>query len=87
MVKNLLILLKNLPANAIQTASKIAIQKIAEATGDLVGNKMADRITSVSKRSHNEEIHSNEINNETPKERYISPKERQQIIDELTLIK
>ena len=35
----------------IKTASKIAIQKPAEATGDLVGNKIADKITSVSKKS------------------------------------
>ena len=28
-------------------------------------------------------MHSNEVNKEIPKERYISPKERQQIIDEL----
>ena len=61
-------------------------KKSAEATGDLVGNTIADKITSASKQSHNEEIQSNEVNNEIPKERYISPKERQQIIDELTLI-
>ena len=33
-----------------------------------------------------EEIQSNEVNNEIPKERYISPKKRQKIIDELRLI-
>ena len=32
----------------------MAIQKIAEATGDLIGNKIADRITSVSKESSKE---------------------------------
>ena len=58
----------------------------AEATGDLVGNKIADKVTSASKKSHSEEIQSNEVNNEIPKERYISPKERQKIIDELRLI-
>ena len=47
MEKNLLIQLKNL----LKTASKRAIQKTAEATGDLVGNKTADKITSVSKKS------------------------------------
>ena len=31
-------------------ASKWAIQKTAEAAGDLMGNKIADKITSVSKR-------------------------------------
>ena len=55
--------------DAIKTASKRAIQKTAEATGDLAGNKIADKITSASKKSHNEEIQSNEVNNEIPKER------------------
>ena len=35
--------------DAIKTVSKRAIQKTAEAAGDLIGNKIADRITSVSK--------------------------------------
>ena len=39
-----------------------------------------------SKKTDNEELLSSEVNNEIPKERYISPKERQQIIDELRLI-
>ena len=53
--------------------------KTAKATGDLIGNKIADKITSASKKSYDEVI------NEIPKERYISPKERQKIIDELKL--
>ena len=77
---------KKSTADAIKAASKRAIQKTAEATGDLVGNKIGNNITSASKKPHNEEIQSNEVNNEIPKERYISPKERQQIIDELRLI-
>ena len=78
---------KKSATDAIKTVSKKAIQKTAETTGDLIGNKIADKITAKpSKKSHNEEIQSNEVNNETPKERYISPKERQQIIDELRLI-
>ena len=86
---------KKSATDAINTASKKATQKTAEAAGDLVGNKIADMITakpspkdvtSASKKSHNEEIQSNEVNIEIPKERYISPKERQQIIDELRLI-
>ena len=47
--------------------------KTAKATGDLIGNKIADEITSASKKSYDEVI------NEIPKERYISPKERQKI--------
>ena len=66
-------------------AGKNIVHKSAEATGDLIGNKIADKITSASKKSHNEEIQSNEVNNEIPKERYISPKERRKIIDELRL--
>ena len=77
---------KKSATDAIKTASKRAIQKTAEATRDLVGNKIADKITSASKKSRNEEIQSNEVDNEIPKERYISPKEIQQIIDELRLI-
>ena len=77
---------KKSATDAIKTASKRAIQKTDQATRDLVGNKIADKITRASKKSHNEEIQSNEFNNEIRKERYISPKERQQIIEELRLI-
>ena len=73
-----------------KTASKRAIQKTAEATGDLVGNKIADKIMSTSKKyfkkQRDKESSPTEVNNEIPKERYISPKERQHIIDELRLI-
>ena len=41
---------KRSTADAIKTASKKVIQKGAEATGDLIGNKIADKITSVSKK-------------------------------------
>ena len=41
---------KKSATDAIKTASNRAIQKTAEATGDLVG-KIADKITSVSKKS------------------------------------
>ena len=76
---------KKSETDAIETASKTAIQKSAEETGDLIGNKIADKITSSSKKSH-KEFPSNGANNEIPKEKYISPQERQQIIDELRLI-
>ena len=36
--------------DAIKTASKRAIQKTAEGTGDLIGNKISDKMTSVSKK-------------------------------------
>ena len=73
--------------DAIKTASKRAIQKTAEATCDLIGNKTADKITSVSKKSA-KELPNEEIDVEitTHNKRYISPEERQQIIDELMLV-
>ena len=48
MVKNFLIVLKKSITDAIKTAPKRPIQKTAEATDDLIGNKIADKITSVS---------------------------------------
>ena len=42
---------KKSATDAIKTASKRTIQKIAEATGDLIGNKIADKTTIVSKKS------------------------------------
>ena len=39
---------KQYTADALKTASKIEIQKAAEVTGDLIGNKIADKITKVS---------------------------------------
>ena len=74
-IKNFLIVLKYL---VLKTASKRAIQTTAEATGDLISNKISDKITSVSKNSHSEI--------ESTKKRYISLEERQQIIDELRLV-
>ena len=63
-------------------------QKAAEATGDLTGNKIADKITKVSKNSqqNNSETVINENDKEIPKERYISPEAIQNIIDNLRLI-
>ena len=40
-------------------AIKTAIQKTAEATGDLIGNKIADKVTSVSKKSNNNNNNNN----------------------------
>ena len=47
--------------DALKISGKSAIQKTAEASGDLVGNFIADKITSIS----------NAVSNEIPKERYI----------------
>ena len=40
----------------MKTVSKRAIQKTAEATDDLVGNKIADKITSVSTKKSMKEL-------------------------------
>ena len=83
--KKLLDTAKKSMTHPIKTASKTAIQKTAEATGDLIGNKI-DKITSVSKKTQNNEseAYSSSLK-DVPKKRYISPEERQQIIDELKL--
>ena len=75
---------KKSATDAIKTASKRAIQKPAEATGDLVSNKIAGKITSASKfflkKPHDEEIQSAEVNNEIRKERYISQKKGNKLL-------
>ena len=80
---------KKSTTDAIKTASKRAIPKTAEATGDLIGNKIADKITSISKKpvkelSNNDETEE-DVEITTHKKRYIPPEERQQIINELRL--
>ena len=80
---------KKFTTDATKTASKRAIQKTAEATGDLIDNKFADKITSVSKKSTKElpnDETEEDIERATPKKRYISPEERQQLIHELRLV-
>ena len=44
---------ENSATDPIKTASKRPIQKTAEATGDLIGNKIADKITTVPKKKSN----------------------------------
>ena len=67
--------------DAIKTASKREIQKTAEATGDLIGNKTADKIASVSKKKPDKVLNNNDDETEdieiaTPKKKYISPEEK-----------
>ena len=77
---------KKSATDAIKTASKRAIQKTAEATDDLVGNKI-DKITSVSKKSTKKlPTIDEDAELTTHKKIYISPEKRQQIIDELMLV-
>ena len=80
---------KQSTTDVIKTASKRAIQKTAEATGDLIGNKIADKITSVSKKKSNNNNNNNNndgVDLTSHKKRYISPEERQQIINQLRLV-
>ena len=85
MVKNFLTVQKS-TTDTIKTASKRAIQKTAEATGGLIGNKITDKMTSVSKKSKNPQNNKANDESEIPKERYISPEKSKQIIDELRLV-
>ena len=63
--------------DAAKTASKRVVQK-TEATGDLIGTKIADKITSTGKPKEKEKTKEIE-------EIYIPPEKRQQIIDDLRL--
>ena len=64
--------------DAAKTASKRVVQKTAEATRDLVGNKIADKITSLGKTKRKEK-------EDERQEIYIHLEKRQQIIDDLKL--
>ena len=83
---------KKSTTDAIKTTPKRAIQKVAEATGDLIGNKIADKITSFSKKTSTKELYNNDETKEEDVEitaynkRYISPEERKQVIEELKLV-
>ena len=62
--------------DAAKTASKRSVHKTAEATGDLMGNKIADKITSLGKTNSKEK---------DEQKIYIPPGKRQQIIDDFRL--
>ena len=63
--------------NVAKIASKRVVQKAAEASRYLIGNKIADKITSVGKPKEKTKI---------LEEIYIPPEKRQQINDDLKLI-
>ena len=67
--------------DAAKTASKRVVQKNPKATGDLIGNRITDKISSVG-RSKNKE--KEDKTNQT-EEIYIPPEKRQKIIDDLRL--
>ena len=70
---------------------RYSIEETAEATGDLIGNEIADKIIIVSKKSamelhNNDEAKEEDAEITTHKKRYISPEERQQIVNKFRLI-
>ena len=77
---------KKSTTDVIKTASKKVSQKTAEATGDLIDNKIADKITSASKKKSNNNNNNENVELTTHKKKYISPEERQQVINELRLV-
>ena len=81
--QNLIDSAKKSTTDTIKTASKRPIQKNAEATDDLIGNKIAEKITSIFKKPSN---NNDGVELATQKKRYISPEERQQITNELRLV-
>ena len=91
MVKNFLIFQKINNRSNKACFKKSNIKKAA-ATCNLACNKINDKIIIVlnksSKKLHSKKLQNNEANDETevPKERYISKKKRQQMIDELWLV-
>ena len=64
--------------DAAKTASNRVVQKTPKATRDLIGNKIADKITSVGKSKSKQKKNGTE-------EIYIPPEKRQQIINDLRL--
>ena len=84
---------KQSATHALKTISKKVIHKIAEATGNLIGKKVSNKITRISRFLS--ENSSGTVRNETentkhgkeiPKERYAPPGKWPKIIDDLKLI-
>ena len=68
----------NTGIDSAKTSSKRVVQKTAEAKWDLIGNKIADKITSIGKPKEKEKTKEIEdICNQ--------PEKRQQIVDDLRL--
>ena len=68
---------KQCATDPLRTDSKRAIQKTAEATGDVIGNKIDDKITRVSKTSPQNNSGTNE--EEILRERFMPPELRKKI--------
>ena len=74
---------KQSATDALKTALKIAIQNTAEAISDLIGNKIDDKITRVSKNSPKRYSEANEAY--IRRDKTISTELRQKGIDDLRL--
>ena len=84
MVKKIMDTATKTEIDAAKTSSKRVVQKTAEATGNLIRNKIADKIISTGKtesKGKEKEDETNDI-----EEIYIQPEKRQQIIDVLRLL-
>ena len=66
--------------DAAKIPSKRVVQKTAEAAGDLIGNKIAHKITSVGKSKEKEKEKTSKT-----EEIYIPLEKRQQIVEDLRL--
>ena len=75
---------KESATDALKTISRRAIQKTAEATGDLISNKIVYKITRLSKTSPQNNSVTNE--EEISKEGDVSLQQRQKVIDDLRLM-
>ena len=74
-----------MPNNLLQMCLKFSrrvIQKSAQADGDLIGSKIADKIPKVLKTFPQNNLETDE---EILREKYISPELSQKIIDDLRL--
>ena len=67
--------------DAAKITSKRVVQKSAEATGDLIGNKIADKITLIGKQKEKPK----QKTKEKLEEIYIPPEKRQRIIHDSRL--
>ena len=66
----------------LKKASKTVLDKSAESTGEMIGNKIADRIT---RKSRNKKEKEDDRIMEETQEVIIPPERRQQIIKDLKL--
>ena len=78
---NLMDTAKKQGTNFAKTAGKKIVQKSEEATGNLIGSKIADKINSLGESKNREK----ENKTNKAEEIYIPPEKKQQIIDDLKL--